>query len=84
MTEETPSVAVVLVLHQHPNASPRHPITNIGTGCHVLFPYHGEEEGAGAVHNGNVWKGPITIVAPERLDHQEEERVAWSRAHRIV
>lgn len=60
--EEAPGVFVVLVWHEDADAA-----NLVRFGEHVLFPDHGEEEGACGVHNGDVGEDPAPVVGLEGL-----------------
>ena len=84
VAEEAPSEAIVLILHEDSYTSTRYSIPNVGAGCHVLLPDHGEKEGPGAVHDGNIWESPIAIIFTEGFDDKEEERMPRDSAHSVI
>ena len=51
---------------------------------HISLPDHGEEQRAGAGHDGDVGEEPVAIVGLELLGHEQEERVARRGAHSVV
>lgn len=77
--EETPGVAVVLVLHQDANAT-----RLAGRLAHVLLPNHRQEQRTSRVHDGDVRKHPAPVVRLKGLDHTKEERVLGNCTHSVV
>lgn len=77
--EETPCVAVVLILHQNP-----HPACLVGLIKHVLLPEHREKKRTGRVHDRDVRKQPAAVVRLQQLNDAKEERMLGDRAHRII
>lgn len=49
-----------------------------------MAPDDGEEEGAGAAHDGDVGEEPGAVVAGEGVDDFEEEGMVWDGAHYVV
>lgn len=82
--EESPGMNAGVFVKQYPDPAPRNAISNIGAGVYILFPNHREEERAGAVHDGYVGEGPITVVFAKGLDDHEEKRMAWNGAHGVI
>lgn len=77
--EETPCMLVVFIWHKITHAA-----CFVGNGSHVFDPEDREEERAGAVHNGDVWHAPVSVVCLERFDDAEEERMLRDGTHGIV
>ena len=77
--EETPCVAVVLILHQNPD-----PACLVGLIKHVLLPEHREEKWTSRVHDRDVRKQPAAVVRLQQLNDAKEERMLGNRSHRIV
>lgn len=77
--EETPRVAVVLVLHEDTD-----PVGLAGLVEHVFFPQNRQEKRTGRVHDGDVGKQPAAVVGLQEFDNTEEEGVLRNRSHRIV
>lgn len=84
MAEKAPGMAVVLVLHENPHPTPARPVADILARGHVLLPDDAEEQGTGAVHDGDVGELPVLVVGLQRLNHQEEEGVGRGGAHGVV
>lgn len=82
--EESPGINAGVSVKQYPDSAPGKTVSNIGAGTHVLFPDHGEEERASAVHDSYVGEGPITVVFSKGFDDHEEERMASNGAHSVV
>lgn len=82
--EESPGINAGVTVKQYPDSAPRRTISNIGAGVHVLFPDHGKEERASAVHDGYVGEGPITFIFSKGFDDRKEERMARNGAHSVV
>lgn len=77
--EETPRVAVVLILHEDTD-----PVGLAGLVEHVFFPQNRQEKRTGRVHDGDVGKQPAAVVGLQEFDNTEEEGVLRNRSHRIV
>lgn len=77
--EETPGMAVVLVLHQDADTA-----RLTGLVAHVLLPDDRQEQRTSRVHDGDVREQPAPIVGLQRLDHAQEERVLRDGTHGVV
>lgn len=77
--EETPCVFVVFIWHEITHAA-----CFVGNSSHVFDPEDGEEERAGAVHDGDIWHAPVSVIGLERFDDAEEEGVLGDGSHSIV
>lgn len=77
--EEAPAVALVVAGHQDADA-----LRGLAGDADVLLPDDGQEEGAGAVHDGDVGHAPVAAVGLEGLDDAQEEGVLGDGAHGVV
>ena len=82
--EKSPGIDAGISVKQYPDSTPRETISNIGARVHVFFPDHGEEERAGAVHDGYVREGPVTVIFSKGFDDHKEERMARNSAHSVI
>ena len=69
---------------ENPQAAAVEPVADVQTRAHVLFPQHGEEERAGAVHHRDVGQAPVPVVALQVGEHELEEGVVRGGAHGVV
>lgn len=70
MGEEAPGVLVVLVGHQDSHAGRLARLVE-----HIFLPYHGQEQRARRIHDGDVRQQPAAVVGLQQLDDSEEERM---------
>ena len=79
ISEESGDMFGVVVWHQNSD-----PMLFARSRAHVLLPDDAEEQGTGRVHDGDVWKEPLSVVALQRVDHPQEEWVLRNGSHDIV
>lgn len=77
--EETPRVAVVLVLHENTDS-----VSLAGLVEHVFLPQDRQKQRTCRVHDCDVGKQPAAVVGLQEFDNTEEEGVLRNRSHRIV
>lgn len=78
--EEAGGVMVVVGLAEDADAA----VADVEGRVHVLLPDDGEEERAGAVHDGDVGQLPVLVVGREGFDDAEEKGVVRDGAHGVV
>jgi hypothetical protein len=80
MAEEAPGVLIILIGHQYPDSR------GLGTGTieHILLPDDRQEQGASAVHDGDVGQYPAPIVCLKRFYDSKEEGMLRDCSHCIV
>lgn len=77
--EETPSGLAVFVWHEDSD-----PILLARMSTGIFLPDHAQEQWSCAVHDGDIWKVPISIVGLKRVNHPEKEGMLGHRSHHIV
>ena len=82
--EEAPGVVIVVGLAENADPAPVEAVANVEGRVHVFFPDDGEEEWAGAVHDGDVGELPVLVVGGEGFDDTEEEWMLRDGAHGVV
>lgn len=95
--EKGPRLFVVLVRHQNPDATHFRPVPPSGVGrvrgteygvgastAFVFLPDDAEEEGAGAVHDGDVRELPVAVVGDQGFHYELEEWVVGDGTHGVV
>lgn len=50
----------------------------------ILLPQYREKERSSTIHDGDVWHGPIPIIALQIFDDSLEECMTWYAAHSII
>jgi len=80
LLEEAGGVMVVVGLAEDADAA----VADVEGRVHVFLPDDGEEERAGAVHDGDVGQLPVLVVGREGFDDAQEEGVVRDGAHGVV
>lgn len=77
--EEAPCMPIVLIRHEH-----SYSVFLGWMFTSIFFPYYTQEEWTGGIHNCDIRQTPVAVVALQRFDNTEEERMSRYTCHDVV